>query len=204
MEDNSRKSKHLPWPLLIVMGIGGTIIASLLTSMVALAVRGNVFVYGVLSIVAIAFAIVSGIAYALLGYMVVFAIILIATISCVVQIKNRSKKKEESDESLEDLLVYADDAVEKKTAELEAIRRTRTDVEGIDLTYDVAMWAVEVGEISVSDVQRHFSMKHDPAKWYIDRLLELGVLGNNGNRKGKMVALMTEEGVNRLYNQGKM
>ena len=50
MEDNSRKSKHLPWPLLIVMGIGGTIIASLLTSMVALAVRGNVFVYGVLSI----------------------------------------------------------------------------------------------------------------------------------------------------------
>ena len=58
MEDNSRKSKHLPWPLLIVMGIGGTIIASLLTSMVALAVRGNVFVYGVLSIVAIAFAIV--------------------------------------------------------------------------------------------------------------------------------------------------
>ncbi len=153
---------------------------------------------------AIAFAIVSGIAYALLGYMVVFAIILIATISCVVQIKNRSKKKEESDESLEDLLVYADDAIEKKTAELEAIRRTRTDVEGIDLAYDVAMWAVEVGEISVSDVQRHFSMKHDPAKWYIDRLLELGVLGDNGNRKGKMVALMTEEGVKRLYNQGKM
>jgi hypothetical protein len=58
MENNSPKSNHLPWPLLIVMGIGGTIIASLLTSMVALAVRGNVFVYGVLSIVAIAFAIV--------------------------------------------------------------------------------------------------------------------------------------------------
>ena len=57
MEDNSRKSKHLPWPLLIVMGIGGTIIASLLTSMVALAGRGNVFV-GVLSAITIVLAIV--------------------------------------------------------------------------------------------------------------------------------------------------
>ena len=57
MEDNRRESKHLPWPLLIVMGIGGTIIASLLTSMVALAGRGNVFV-GVLSAITIVLAIV--------------------------------------------------------------------------------------------------------------------------------------------------
>ena len=58
MEDNSRKSKHLPWPLLIVMGIGGSTIASLLASMVLLVVGKNLIVYGVLSIVAIAFAIV--------------------------------------------------------------------------------------------------------------------------------------------------
>ena len=57
MEDNSRKSKHLPWPLLIVMGIGGTIIASLLTSMVALVVRGNEIIYGVLAVIAIILAI---------------------------------------------------------------------------------------------------------------------------------------------------
>ena len=58
MENNSRKSKHLPWPLLIVMGIGGSTIASLLASMVLLVVGKNLIVYGVLSIVAIAFAIV--------------------------------------------------------------------------------------------------------------------------------------------------
>ena len=57
MEDNSPESKHLPWPLLIVMGFGGIIIAALLTSVVALAVRGNAFVYGVMSFIAIVFAI---------------------------------------------------------------------------------------------------------------------------------------------------
>ena len=153
---------------------------------------------------AIAFAIVSGIAYALLGYMVVFAIILIATISCVLQVKNRSKKKEESDESLEDLLVYADKAIERKTAELEAVRKEWCSLDEADRLYDVAMWAVEIGAVSDTDVQRQFSISHDFAKSYVDRLIEIGVLGDDGSRNGKMVALMTEEGVKRLYNLGRM
>ena len=58
MENNSPKSNHLPWPLLIVMGFGGIIIAALLVVIVALFVQGHLAIYGMLSIVAIAFAIV--------------------------------------------------------------------------------------------------------------------------------------------------
>lgn len=58
MENNSHKSKHLPWPLLIVMGLGGVIIAALLVGMVAINVRDNKIVYVVFSVIAIILAIV--------------------------------------------------------------------------------------------------------------------------------------------------
>jgi len=57
MENNSHKSKHLPWPLLIVMGLGGVIIAALLVGMVAINVRDNKIVYVVFSVIAIILAI---------------------------------------------------------------------------------------------------------------------------------------------------
>ena len=57
MENNSHKSKHLPWPLLIVMGLGGVIIAALLVGMVAINVRDNNIVYVVFSVIAIILAI---------------------------------------------------------------------------------------------------------------------------------------------------
>ena len=57
MENNSHKSKHLPWPLLIVMGLGGVIIAALLVCMVAINVRDNKIVYVVFSVIAIILAI---------------------------------------------------------------------------------------------------------------------------------------------------
>ena len=57
MENNSRKSKHFPWPLLIVMGFGGLNIASLLAGIVAIVVQGHLAVYGMLSVVAIVCAI---------------------------------------------------------------------------------------------------------------------------------------------------
>ena len=58
MENNSPKSNHLPWPLLIVMGFGGIIIAALLVVIVALFVQGHLAIYGMLSVVAIICAIV--------------------------------------------------------------------------------------------------------------------------------------------------
>ena len=58
MENNSPKSNHLPWPLLIVMGFGGIIIAALLAGIVALFVQGHLAIYGMLSVVAIVCAIV--------------------------------------------------------------------------------------------------------------------------------------------------
>lgn len=57
MENNSHKSKHLPWPLLIVMGLGGVIIAALLVGIVAINVRDNKIVYVVFSVIAIILAI---------------------------------------------------------------------------------------------------------------------------------------------------
>ena len=57
MENNSHKSKHLPWPVLIVMGLGGVIIAALLVGMVAINVRDNKIVYVVFSVIAIILAI---------------------------------------------------------------------------------------------------------------------------------------------------
>jgi hypothetical protein len=57
MENNSHKSKHLPWPLLIVMGLGGVTIAALLVGMVAINVRDNKIVYVVFSVIAIILAI---------------------------------------------------------------------------------------------------------------------------------------------------
>ena len=57
MENNSHKSKHLPWPLLIVMGLGGVIFAALLVGMVAINVRDNKIVYVVFSVIAIILAI---------------------------------------------------------------------------------------------------------------------------------------------------
>ncbi len=57
MENNSHKSKHLPWPLLIVMGLGGVIIVALLVGMVAINVRDNKIVYVVFSVIAIILAI---------------------------------------------------------------------------------------------------------------------------------------------------
>ncbi len=57
MENNSHKSKHLPWPLLIVMGLGGVIIAALLVGMVAINVRDNKIVYVVFSVITIILAI---------------------------------------------------------------------------------------------------------------------------------------------------
>ena len=57
MKNNSHKSKHLPWPLLIVMGLGGVIIAALLVGMVAINVRDNKIVYVVFSVIAIILAI---------------------------------------------------------------------------------------------------------------------------------------------------
>lgn len=58
MENNSPKSNHLPWPLLIVMGFGGITIAALLAGIVALFVQGHLAIYGMLSVVAIVCAIV--------------------------------------------------------------------------------------------------------------------------------------------------
>ena len=58
MENNSPKSNHLPWPLLIVMGFGGIIIAALLVGIVAIFVQGHLAIYGMLSVVAIVCAIV--------------------------------------------------------------------------------------------------------------------------------------------------
>lgn len=57
MEDNSSKSKHLPWPLMIVLGFGGVIIAALTVGFVALNVRDNMVVYVVLSVISIISAI---------------------------------------------------------------------------------------------------------------------------------------------------
>ena len=57
MENTSHKSKHLPWPLLIVMGLGGVIIAALLVGIVAINVRDNKIVYVVFSVIAIILAI---------------------------------------------------------------------------------------------------------------------------------------------------
>lgn len=57
MENNNHKSDHLPWPLLIVMSIGGLFIASTLAGIVALVAQGNLAVYGVLSVIAIICAI---------------------------------------------------------------------------------------------------------------------------------------------------
>ena len=57
MENNSHKSKHLPWPLLIVMGLGGVIFAALLVGMVAINVRDNKIVYVVFSVIVIILAI---------------------------------------------------------------------------------------------------------------------------------------------------
>ena len=58
MENNSRKSEHLPWPLLVVLGVGGFFIASLSAGLVAFVVQDHSVVYGVLSVVAIICAIV--------------------------------------------------------------------------------------------------------------------------------------------------
>lgn len=53
MENNSRKSKSLPAPLMIVMAFGGIIIAALTVGFVALIVRDNKIVYAVLSVISI-------------------------------------------------------------------------------------------------------------------------------------------------------
>ena len=53
MENNSHKSNHLPWPLLIVMGVGGLTIAALAAGLVALVVQDHLAVYGALSVIAI-------------------------------------------------------------------------------------------------------------------------------------------------------
>jgi hypothetical protein len=57
MENNSRKSKHLPVPLMIVMAFGGIIIAALTVGFVALMARENLAVYLVLSVISIVGAI---------------------------------------------------------------------------------------------------------------------------------------------------
>ena len=51
--NNNNKSNHLPWPLLILMGIGGIIIAALSAALVALVAQDHLIVYGVLSMAAI-------------------------------------------------------------------------------------------------------------------------------------------------------
>ncbi|SIO28421.1 DUF4401 domain-containing protein [Fibrobacter sp. UWB11] len=53
MENNSRKSKQLPAPLMIVMAFGGIIIAALTVGFVALIARDNKIVYAVLSVISI-------------------------------------------------------------------------------------------------------------------------------------------------------
>ena len=57
MENNNCKSGHLPWPLLVVVGFGGMIIASSLVSLVALVVQGHKPVYIVLAAIALFLAI---------------------------------------------------------------------------------------------------------------------------------------------------
>ena len=145
--------------------------------------------------------------FGLIGFVAVLITLICIPImlaSAIKKIAEWWKKEDENDDSLKELLVYADKAIERKTAELEAVRKEWCSLDEPDRLYDVAMWAVEIGVVSVTDVQRQFSISHDSAKSYVYRLIELGVLVDDGSRNGKMVALMTEEGVKRLYNLGRM